>query len=282
MASRGHNGGQSGHRYRMGGILRAPMRNIGGIKAPSFGVNKKVTGLAATNRDEGTVGSGGVEVGGLPAGKSLARPGRKAFAHGGRVPEPGGVSCEAPRERSTAERLKDWDKPISAEQSSLGQSENKSPRNGYAAGGHVRLTRQGGGDNKNHTIRLGGKDFMGPDPLPKPEKGGRGQPAVEVPLPEGSDSDRRQYKDGGIAHHHDDDDEDDREHKKHGGPLTAKRRNALPTKSFAGPDRSYPINDPNHARNALSRVSQHGSPELKERVRAAVHRKYPGIGSDGE
>jgi hypothetical protein len=67
--------------------------------------------------------------------------------------------------------------------------------------------------------------------------------------------------------------------KKNGGPLNAKRRNALPEKSFAGPDRSYPINDPNHARNALARVANK-SPSLKSRVRAAVHRKYPGIGKD--
>jgi hypothetical protein len=60
-------------------------------------------------------------------------------------------------------------------------------------------------------------------------------------------------------------------------PLTTKTRNALPTKSFAGPDRSYPINDPSHARNALSRVSQHGSPQLKAQVRAKVAKKYPGI-----
>jgi hypothetical protein len=60
-------------------------------------------------------------------------------------------------------------------------------------------------------------------------------------------------------------------------PLTTKTRNALPTKSFAGPDRSYPIQDANHARNALSRVSQHGSPQLKAQVRAKVAKKYPGI-----
>ena len=60
--------------------------------------------------------------------------------------------------------------------------------------------------------------------------------------------------------------------------LTAAKRRAIPTKSFAGPHRSYPINDPNHARNALSRVSQFGDAELKARVRAAVHAKYPGIG----
>lgn len=59
--------------------------------------------------------------------------------------------------------------------------------------------------------------------------------------------------------------------------LTTKRRNALPAKSFAGPDRSYPIEDASHARNALARVSQHGSPELKAKVRSKVHKKFPGI-----
>lgn len=67
--------------------------------------------------------------------------------------------------------------------------------------------------------------------------------------------------------------------RKNGGPLDAKRRNALPDKSFAGPDRSYPINDPNHARNALARVANK-SPALKARVKAAVHRKYPSIGKE--
>ncbi len=56
--------------------------------------------------------------------------------------------------------------------------------------------------------------------------------------------------------------------------LNAKRRKALPAKDFAGPDRSYPIEDRAHARNALARAS--GKPE-EARVRAAVHRKYPDI-----
>jgi hypothetical protein len=60
--------------------------------------------------------------------------------------------------------------------------------------------------------------------------------------------------------------------------LTTKQRKALPSKSFAGPNRSYPINDPNHARNALARVSQFGSPELQARVKAKVKAKFPGIG----
>jgi hypothetical protein len=60
--------------------------------------------------------------------------------------------------------------------------------------------------------------------------------------------------------------------------LTAAARKAIPTREYAGPDRSYPIEDASHARNALARVSQHGTPALKARVRAAVHRKYPGMG----
>ena len=64
--------------------------------------------------------------------------------------------------------------------------------------------------------------------------------------------------------------------------LTTAKRKAIPSKDFAGPDRSYPINDASHARNALARVSQHGSPALKSRVRAAVKRKYPGIKQAGK
>lgn len=60
--------------------------------------------------------------------------------------------------------------------------------------------------------------------------------------------------------------------------LTTADRNKIAGKNFAGPDRSYPIEDKNHARNALSRVSQNGSPAVKAEVRAKVHAKYPGIG----
>ncbi len=56
--------------------------------------------------------------------------------------------------------------------------------------------------------------------------------------------------------------------------LTAKGRAAIPTKNFAGPGRSYPIQDRSHAVNALARSS--GKP-VAARVRAAVKRKYPGI-----
>ena len=57
--------------------------------------------------------------------------------------------------------------------------------------------------------------------------------------------------------------------------LTAKRRNSLPGKEFAGPDRSYPIPDASHARNALARAS--GKP-VEAEIRAKVHSKSPDIG----
>ena len=60
--------------------------------------------------------------------------------------------------------------------------------------------------------------------------------------------------------------------------LTTKARNALAAKSFALPGRRYPIEDRSHARNALARVSQFGSPAEKKRVRSAVKRKYPSMG----
>lgn len=61
------------------------------------------------------------------------------------------------------------------------------------------------------------------------------------------------------------------------GKLTAKQRKALPRYDFAGPDRSYPIPDASHARNALARASQHAGPTLKSHIRAAVHSKFPDI-----
>lgn len=61
--------------------------------------------------------------------------------------------------------------------------------------------------------------------------------------------------------------------------LSAKQRKALPKKAFAEPGkRAYPIPDKSHARNALSRVAQHGSPAEKAQVRAKVKAKFPDIG----
>lgn len=60
--------------------------------------------------------------------------------------------------------------------------------------------------------------------------------------------------------------------------LTTKERKKIPKSKFAGPDKSYPIEDKAHARNALARVSGNGSPAVKAEVRAKVHREYPSIG----
>lgn len=38
--------------------------------------------------------------------------------------------------------------------------------------------------------------------------------------------------------------------------LTTKARKAIPTSKFAGPGRSYPVEDKSHARNAKARASQ--------------------------
>jgi hypothetical protein len=70
-------------------------------------------------------------------------------------------------------------------------------------------------------------------------------------------------------------------------PLKMKQREKLPSKDFALPGKgtgkggkgpgSYPIPDKSHARSALQRSSQFGTPKVKGEVRAAVKRKFPGI-----
>lgn len=62
--------------------------------------------------------------------------------------------------------------------------------------------------------------------------------------------------------------------------LTYKQRKQLKGGSFAvdHQKRKYPIHDIAHARNALARVAQHGTPAEKAAVRKAVHAKYPSLG----
>jgi len=61
--------------------------------------------------------------------------------------------------------------------------------------------------------------------------------------------------------------------------LTAKARKALPANVFAGPDRSYPIPDASHARNALARAS---GKAVDAKVKAAVKKKFPSIDQGGK
>lgn len=62
------------------------------------------------------------------------------------------------------------------------------------------------------------------------------------------------------------------------GKITSNGRKRMKSSTFALPkERKFPIPDAAHARNALSRVSQHGSPSEVKRVKAAVHKKFPSI-----
>lgn len=62
--------------------------------------------------------------------------------------------------------------------------------------------------------------------------------------------------------------------------LSMKARKDMSSSSFAIPSKapgsgSYPIPDLAHARNALSRVAQFGTPAEQAQVKAAVYRKFP-------
>ena len=59
--------------------------------------------------------------------------------------------------------------------------------------------------------------------------------------------------------------------------LTAGERKALPNSDFAASGRKFPIEDKNHARNALARVSQFGDPKEKREVRQRVRARFPSI-----
>lgn len=59
--------------------------------------------------------------------------------------------------------------------------------------------------------------------------------------------------------------------------LTTAARNALPDSDFAGPGRTYPVEDASHARNALSRAGGNAGPQLKARIGRKVAGKYPSI-----
>lgn len=84
------------------------------------------------------------------------------------------------------------------------------------------------------------------------------------------------------------------EEEKAAGKMSLQKRESLPQKSFAIPapkakkigvegeikgesKGKYPIPDERHARNALARVSQHGTPAERAAVRSKVYSKYPGL-----
>jgi hypothetical protein len=63
--------------------------------------------------------------------------------------------------------------------------------------------------------------------------------------------------------------------------LTSGQRNALPSNDFVFPAaRKYPVNNPSHARDALSRAGAQGG-AVQAKVRAKVKAKFPKIGKFG-
>jgi len=63
--------------------------------------------------------------------------------------------------------------------------------------------------------------------------------------------------------------------------LTAAMRKAIPTSKFAGPDRSYPVQDKTHAANAKARATQMVeagklSPATASKIRAKANAMLKG------
>jgi hypothetical protein len=54
--------------------------------------------------------------------------------------------------------------------------------------------------------------------------------------------------------------------------LTARQRSKLPDSAFAGPNRTYPVNDRAHAANAKARAAQHAPPALEKKIDARANK----------
>ena len=61
--------------------------------------------------------------------------------------------------------------------------------------------------------------------------------------------------------------------------LTSSAKKALPQSTFAGPHRSFPVPDVNHARAALRDLpkAKHLSSAEKAHIRRVVHSRFPGV-----
>ena len=65
--------------------------------------------------------------------------------------------------------------------------------------------------------------------------------------------------------------------------LSTKQRKALPDSAFAGPDRSYPVNNPSHAANAKARASQAvNSGRMSKSTEAKIDRKANAVLNKGK
>jgi hypothetical protein len=61
--------------------------------------------------------------------------------------------------------------------------------------------------------------------------------------------------------------------------LTAAKRRALPSKTFAGPGRSFPIPDKGHAKAALGRINNapaSARPKIRAKAEAMLHKAKGG------
>ena len=65
--------------------------------------------------------------------------------------------------------------------------------------------------------------------------------------------------------------------------LSAKARKALPSSTFAGPGRSFPIPDKNHAKAALALIGHapaSAQPKIRARAEAMLHAGKPHSGRE--
>jgi hypothetical protein len=58
--------------------------------------------------------------------------------------------------------------------------------------------------------------------------------------------------------------------------LTAAQRNALPDSAFAGPGRTYPVPDKNHAQFAKAMATRHAAPATKKKIDAKANQVLRG------
>lgn len=63
--------------------------------------------------------------------------------------------------------------------------------------------------------------------------------------------------------------------------LNAKQRKALPKGDFAGPGRSFPMNDITHARMAVA-MEKYASPATKAKINARAKSMGVNVGGDGK
>lgn len=63
--------------------------------------------------------------------------------------------------------------------------------------------------------------------------------------------------------------------------LSAKQRKALPSGDFAGPGRSFPMNDKVHAEKAVQ-LEKYASPATKAKINARAKAMGVNVGGDGK